>query len=313
MSAARRRGAWTPAKRAYLRPILAIIEELESWWPLTLRQVYYRLVAGQVIENRDCAYKKLSRVLTHARLDGLVPWDSIEDRGRRCLESSGWLDAASFVDDERSQLLLGYRRDLLARQPYAVEVWIEKDALAQVAHRAALELCVPVVVARGFVSVSFLNALHQRIQRNARLGHVATRMLYFGDLDPSGWAMLPAMLRTLREEMHVAQEFEALRCALTPDQVVAWHLPYSVEALKVSDSRAAPYRAWLREQGYDDAMAVELDAVPPADLERLVAQAITASLDTTILDADRRAERAENLQLAELRARAAAALSGEPR
>ena len=40
--------------------------------PLTLRQVYYRLVAAQVLENTERAYRGLSGTLTKARQAGLV-------------------------------------------------------------------------------------------------------------------------------------------------------------------------------------------------------------------------------------------------
>ena len=50
---------------------------------LTLRQVYYRLVAAFVIENTERAYKRLSATLTKARREGLVDPRRITDRLRQ--------------------------------------------------------------------------------------------------------------------------------------------------------------------------------------------------------------------------------------
>jgi len=55
-----------------------IIEELNDYWPLTLRQIYYQLVAALIIENNISQYQRLSRLLSQARLKGLVPWEAME-------------------------------------------------------------------------------------------------------------------------------------------------------------------------------------------------------------------------------------------
>ncbi len=59
-----RRGAWTQAKVEYLSLVSTILDDLRPYWPLTLRQVYYQLVAAGHIENRSTAYNKLSRILS---------------------------------------------------------------------------------------------------------------------------------------------------------------------------------------------------------------------------------------------------------
>jgi hypothetical protein len=196
----RSRGAWSQRAKVQLAKIGAVIDGLRDYWPLTLRQVYYQLVAAGMIMNCRNAYGMLSRTLAKAHLDGLVPWEALEDRSRSLLNSGGWCDRNAFVDSESSDFLIGYRRDLLQGQRQRPEIWIEKDALSRVCHRVAMPYCVPVIVARGFSSVSFLNEARDRINQTAEAGQL-TKILYFGDLDPSGWAMLPAMQETLVNEM----------------------------------------------------------------------------------------------------------------
>ncbi len=42
--------------------------------PMTVRQIYYQLVSGQVIKNNLSQYHAVSKALVDARLDGQIPW-----------------------------------------------------------------------------------------------------------------------------------------------------------------------------------------------------------------------------------------------
>jgi hypothetical protein len=292
----RERGGWTKRAEAELAGIRAVLADLADYWPVTLRQVYYRLVAAGTIENNRGAYGKLSRTLTKARLDGLVPWAALEDRARSTLVSDGWADRGEFVEAEVDDFLTGYRRDLLQGQPWRPELWVEKDALSRVCHRAAFPYCVPVIVARGFSSVSYVHEAAERIHHRAAEGQ-RTRILYFGDLDPSGFEMLPAMMQTLTAEMNCAGLVEAQRCALTPEQVESYRLPKNPDALKDTDTRAAKYR-----ERFGD-LAVELDALPPATLAGIVEANIRECLDLSLFEAEQTNEAAESAALTDLRDR----------
>ena len=306
----RNRGGWSTDALEYLRQVQAVLDELRAYWPLTLRQVYYQLVAGLVIENNRSTYQKLSRILAKARIDNRVPWEALEDRARTMLESAGYVEKSDFVETELFNFLRGYRRDLLQSQPVALEVWIEKDALSRVCYNAAFPYCVPVIVARGFSSVSYVNECRKRVEANARAGK-QTVILYFGDLDPSGWEMLPSMLETLRGEMGLEKLVEGQRCALTPEQVEAYNLPRSVDAMKDTDTRTPKFKAMLRSQGYDDTLAVELDALPPAVLEDLTREAIERKLDLSQLQAERGMEQLEFNALREFKASVERFVAGE--
>lgn len=298
--ASRNRGGWTKKSLDYLEQVKETINRLKSYWPLTLRQIYYQLVAALVIENCLAQYQRLSRILTKARLEDMVPWSAMEDRSRSRLASDGWADAKDFIDYELDQFLFGYCRNLLASQAIVPEVWVEKDALSRIAHKVALEYCVPVVVARGFSSVSFLNDFRDRVLANEENGQ-RTRVLYFGDLDPSGWAMLPAMMVTLQQEMGLGDLVSSQRCALTPEQVTEYNLPRSIDAMKDTDSRTPGFKAMLREGGHPDDLAVELDALPPAVLEQLVREAIETNLDMDLVREEQQEEGEEYVRLRELR------------
>ncbi len=312
---ARNRGGWTASARERLDVVRGVLHGLRPYWPLTLRQVYYQLVAREVIANRRAEYQALSRLLVKARLDGEVPWEALEDRVREHLGSAGWADADDFIAEQGERLLVGYRRDLLAGQDLALEVWIEKDALSRICHDVAFGYCVPVVVARGFSSVSFLHECRRRVERAVLdEGKKGLRILYFGDLDPSGWAMLPAMLRTLQEEMRLGELLvDGERIALTPEQVEKHRLPHSVEAMKATDTRTPAYRDWLRSDGHPDTLAVELDALSPEVLQGLVRDAIETSLDMERVERERAAEAGDVEAIRVLKAKVDRALKRGPR
>ncbi|NYT12235.1 MAG: hypothetical protein GKC03_06770 [Methanomassiliicoccales archaeon] len=61
---------------------------------LTVRKIFYRLVATGKMKNELSSYKRRFRVLRDARLDGQVSFTDIEDRARKIirgdyLESKG--------------------------------------------------------------------------------------------------------------------------------------------------------------------------------------------------------------------------------
>src|SRR5258706_11990366 len=65
-------------------------EILRSHHPMTVRQVYYQLISGHVLENSRSNYKAVVNALRDARLEGLIPWEFIEDRLRRPRTVSMW-------------------------------------------------------------------------------------------------------------------------------------------------------------------------------------------------------------------------------
>jgi hypothetical protein len=292
----RNRGGWSASSEHYIARVNEILASLRGYWPLTLRQVYYQLVAAGDIPNKIAQYSKLSRLLTKARLDGLVKWEAIEDRARATLSSYRWDDRETFIEAAAEQFLTSYRRDLLQDQAHALEIWVEKDALSRVCERAADPFGVPVIVARGFSSISYIHEGRLRIQAHAREGK-GTIILYFGDLDPSGWEMLPAMMETLQREMSLGDLVEGVRCALNLEQVSEYALPRNPDALKPSDPRAKKYMRLFGD------LAVELDALPPATLEALVRRSIEAHIDRALLRKQQSIEAEDRKRLVHIRQR----------
>ncbi len=280
----RNRNRFSGENQVLVMRIVRVLDNLVDYWPLTLRQVYYQLVTENVIENNISQYKKLSNLLTRARLAGDCPWEAIEDRTREVLHGGGWANPTEFITHETENYLEGYKRDLLQDQEVNLEIWVEKDALSRICHRAAEPYCVPVVVAKGYASISFVRECRDRILREAKHNKRATIMLYFGDLDPSGWNMLPVMMETLQDEMSLGELVGDIRCALNMEQVDAIGLPHNPDALKWTDSRAAAY---VRQFGE---VAVELDAVPPDTLIKMIENSIEHVIDMDLFNKQKEIE-----------------------
>jgi hypothetical protein len=289
----------------FLEQVTEALRELHRFWPVTLRQLYYSLVGKGWIPNSRNSYQRLSNHLTTARLQGSVPWEAIEDRVRETITSWGWSGASEFVKDQVLGFLWGYHRDLLQSQPLNIEILIEKDALSRVAAEVAGDYGIPVLVCRGNNSISKSKEFCDRARTHLEDGR-ETRILYFGDLDPSGVAMLPSVLHTMQVEMGLGEAVQGYFCALQPWHVDEYDLPRDPDAIKKSDSRTAGY---LREYGN---LSVELDALPPAILQQLIREAIEDHLNMGAYQAEVERDEQDRRRIAAFRDRVSDLLDAEP-
>jgi hypothetical protein len=258
---------------------------------LTLRQLYYRFVAGGLIPNRDTEYKRLGTILNDARLAGLIDWHHMEDRTRNLRALSHWDTPSEMIDSAAAS----YRIDKWARQPEYLEVWIEKDALVGVIRGIATTHDVPYFSCRGYTSQSEIWAAAQRHIRHMKRGQRVT-ILHLGDHDPSGIDMTRDITDRLALfcESHGYDAPTVQRLALNWDQIQQYAPPPN--PAKLTDSRAYGY---ISRYGND---SWELDALEPTVITALINDAITAHRDEYLWDiaADREAtERAQLQRIAE--------------
>ena len=140
--------------RQLLSEIIEVVEDYHSQgFKLTLRQLYYQLVAADIIPNQQKMYAKLSKILSDARMCGQVDWDIIEDRVRVPKMHNQWDDIPDLVNSA----VHSYRRDRHHNQENYVEVWVEKDALSGVLAPITDEYHVHLMVNRGYSSVSAMH------------------------------------------------------------------------------------------------------------------------------------------------------------
>ena len=290
---ARRKFSWTPGNLEKLRQVQIILEQLHQYKPLTLRQVFYQLVGKGIIPNTVSQYTMLSGLLKHARLTGRIHWDDIEDRVRTFHNLTGYDDQSSFLDTELDNFLEGYRLDLMQDQDIYLEIWIEKDALSSIFTREAIKYSIPVVVCRGFSSVSFLNDYATRARYYSGLNRTPV-ISYWGDFDPSGIEMFNAMQTTLKDEFNISN-IRYIRSGLLLDDIKKYNLPADPDALKLSDTRA---KAHLEKYG---SLAVELDALSPPDLVNKINNEINKLIDRDRYNLKLMSEREHIKQLTQIK------------
>jgi hypothetical protein len=157
-----------------------------------------------------------------------------------------------------------------------VEIWCEKDALAGVLVEETEPYDVPLMVARGYSSVSFLHSSATQIEANGKPAYI----YHFGDLDPSGVDAARDIETKLRRYAPGAEiHFE--RPAVTRAQADEWNLP--TRPTKQTDTRAKKFQG----------TSVELDAIPAHQLRDLVRECIERHVDKHQIDMLRVAEASE--------------------
>lgn len=259
---------WTKLHLSRLNDVLIILDELEEYKPLTLRQVFYQLVGKGLIENSKSSYITLGRLIKFARIDGYISWSDIEDRTRAYYNLAGWKEVDEFINASLKSFLAGYDRDLMQSQKVYLEIWIEKNALSSIFTKIARQFTIRVVVT-AFGSTSFLNDYKERLENHK---HQRPIVLYFGDFDPSGLNMLPTMQETLEMEMKVTGvQFKHI--ALEKEDIILYKLPHKADAIKTKDTRTKEHVA---KHGM---LAVELDALTPNVLEYKIRNAIENEID----------------------------------
>jgi hypothetical protein len=266
----------------------AAIDILEQENPMTIRQLFYRLVSAAVIENCLADYQRVSKVMTKAREDERVPYEWIVDRSRATYRSSNFRDL-KHLGASLEYACTQYRRDYWQDQPCHVEIWCEKDAVTGSIEEVREEYGLTVEAQRGFNSTTNVGNVAGRLLKQQRAGKEVV-VFYLGDWDPSG-AEIEADVQ--RRVIRVAERmgdrglwnFEMKRVAIFKKDIADFHLPPL--KVKPTDSRAPLFVLAHGDQ------AVELDALPPTELRARLRKAIDAVIDRVAWDRASMVEEAE--------------------
>jgi hypothetical protein len=281
---------WRPQARTLvlLEQVQGVLEEYGDYLPLTVRQIFYRLVGAHGFEKSERAYARLADHLVRARRAGLIPFEAIRDDGVVVMERRHYGGIEDF-HDETANRAEGYRRDRQHGQPFHVELWCEAAGMLQQLDRVARGLSVPVFSAGGFASLTATRDIAERALGLNR----PTVVLHVGDFDPSGESIFEALAEDaaafVRADRVVRTiDLLAERVALTAGQVEAYGLETAPP--KASDSRSAGWRG----------ETCQLEALAPDVLADVVRDAIVARFDSGVLRGvleEERGERAELLGL----------------
>ena len=258
----------------------ALFDIVAEQQPMTVRQVFYQATVRGVIEKTEAGYAKVQTLLADMRRDGELPYQWLADNTR-------WMRKPTTYSGPEQALLRTarfYRKSLWDEAGAYVEVWLEKDALAGVVVDVTAEYDVPLMVSRGYASLSFLHSAAANMEAEGRPCYI----YHLGDFDPSGVNAAEKIEETLNDLSPTAEIYFE-RIAVTPEQITRWDLP--TRPTKISDSRS---KSW---GGGDE--SVELDAIEPDSLRAMVREVIEEHLPADELARLREIEAAERESMVE--------------
>lgn len=277
-------GEWKRSARLIDRAVSI----LEAEHPMTIRQLFYRLVSAvdaiENIENSRANYQLVSRLMTKARDDGRCDFDWIVDRSRPEYSPTVFTDAAEYARTIKRI----YRKDYWKTQPRYVELWVEKDAIIGAIQNVTDELGIMVHVGRGFLSTTKAHEIaeHFKSIRYSEPDKII-EVFYLGDHDPEGRVIERDLKKRIRGYM--TSGFGLTRLAIHKADIKKFHLP--PQKIKDSSANAAKFRKKHGEQ------TVELDALPPTELRKRIRDAVEQCINRELWD---RAVGVEDAELASI-------------
>jgi hypothetical protein len=234
--------------------------------PLTIRQIYYRLVARYAFPKTEKAYKNV--LVEHLNTARRAKWiDAIRDDGftvERPYFFQSVDDFLEIVREDAARLQL----DRQAGQPRRLALWCEAGGMVPQLARVARPFGIEVCSSGGFDS---LTAKHGVAKQWITANEPMT-VLHIGDYDPSGvhcYSALAEDVIAFADNAFADVAFE--RVAITREQAKFYDLPSAPP--KDSDKRSS-----------DDIETWQAEALDPAVLAQIVRTAIEAQLDREAFD-----------------------------
>jgi ParB-like nuclease domain len=286
------------AKQLFLAAILRVVTALRAYWPLSDRQVHYRLLGPEAplthaakrnstYANNLASYRKLIDLVARGRVAGLIPWAAIDDETRPVDLHSAFWNTAEFFRQELANFLKGYWRNRQQSQPHHIEIVAEKLTVRSILQQVAQRYTIPLTIARGMSSLPPKKAIRDRHVRSQKDKLI---LLAVSDLDPAGDAIAEDLVKSFRRDFGICN-IEAYKVALTIEQVEQFALAPSMEAKPSSPT----YHAFVRRYGITD--AYELEAMSPADLAQTLEHAIEQVMDIDLYNQELAAEEADSAQI----------------
>jgi hypothetical protein len=274
---------WTPQKEtlALIARVNAVLGEYADHLPLTVRQIFYRLVGAHGYDKTEHAYKRLGEHLNRARRAGIIAMDDIRDDGGVIERPIMWASAQEWLDAIRREagtVML----DRTEGQRTRLAVICEAAGMVPQLARVAEPYGIPVMSSSGFESTTDKYRFAKELAGHDR----PTEVLHIGDHDPSGAHMFLAFLEDVEAfARDLGGEAAFTRLAVTPEQIERLRLPTAPP--KETDNRAF-YGA-----------TCQAEAIAPDDLATILREAIEARIDQRALSHVRRQEAKARRELIE--------------
>ena len=227
-----RRCELSSAKQPLLDAVLRVLREQRDYWPLSDRQIHYRLLGEDAplihatkpesrYQNDKKSYRALTDICARGRIAGLIPWAAIEDATRPTELFSAFRNPAEFFKHEFDNFLGGYWRE-----PDPVPAASYRDRGREIDGQIDTRTSGP----RAYDSaddfprhVESLPPKYDIYKRYRTSGKDKLILLVVSDLDPAGDAIAEDVVKSFRRDFGV-HAIEAYKVALTIEQVEEFEL-----------------------------------------------------------------------------------------
>jgi hypothetical protein len=302
-----------------------IFEDRRRYWPLSVRGVHYALLNYEFIRgywwpqrkfkglhgtrqtlvyaNDQESYSATSDLLTRLRLDGTIPWESLDDFTRPLEQFYPFDNVGEFIHHEADNVFAGYWRNLLQSQPNYIEVVCEKNTIFHMVLEVTKKYQIPTGSGRGYCGIDPWHDLYERFLDS---GKERLFVVVVSDYDPEGERIPIVADQTLRDGFALDPAFfEVYKAGVTREQIEHYHLPEQSFAKEDSS-----LRDWFVERNGGDERVYECEALNPEDLQAEVDGVLRQLIDLDLFNRELEIEREEQARLEELRPRARKALKG---
>jgi hypothetical protein len=294
-------------KLPFLQAALAVAHAHRDFWPLSVRQIHYRLLNDPPMKltpkgkrrkkdgivtydppvldeskryrNDKASYDNLVDLLARARVEGSFPWDAIADETRpEELNRHHW-NPKAFFDYEFKHLLKGYRRNRQQSQPDHIEIVAEKLTVRSILDPIASEHSIPLSISRGHNGPTMKKKIADRFRKT---GKDKLILLVVTDLDPAGEAIIQNFKDDLVDD-HMIDDARVvvIRAGINMDRVETLGLEPSYDTDEKDISTKQAYT-----DKYGTTNAYELEAMEPEDLQEALTEDINRVLDIAAYNAE---------------------------
>jgi hypothetical protein len=263
-----------------------VLFEYRAHLPLTVRQIFYRLVGAHGFPKTEKDYKRLGEYLVRARRAGEIRFDAIRDDSASVMHHRHFDDEEDFYGYVQ-RLGRDYTQNRQANQRYALRLHCEAEGMMPQMHAAMKDFSVPVYSCSGFDSLTARHDLAKWFHDTAVYGGKIPIMLHLGDYDPSGESIFESLVEDVwsflsRDAPGLVARYDAtdlfVRVALVEEHVRMFDLPTAPP--KESDGRA---KKWEGE-------TCQLEALPPDELRTVVTGTVAGYIRYDVLEEAREAE-----------------------
>lgn len=256
---------WRPQKNTLVNTaVQGVLDQYGDYLPLTIRQIFYRLVGTDVIGKSEREYGNLCEMLNRATRARMIPMDAIRDDGfiGGFHTRIGYTGPQEFQQDVQT-MAEQYVGDRQRGQDRRLVMWCEAGGMVPQLERVADPYGITLKSSAGFDSRTVKHEIGKLWDE--------TTILHIGDYDPSGECMYDPLAEDVDAfGLHYGHGIEFTRLAVTPAQIAEHGLP------------TAPPKASSHQVKKRLAFTVQAEALNPAILAEIARQGIESRVDMAV-------------------------------